>query len=673
MARDSALISEIKDNISGGNKIIAVVAAALIVWWASNLIPVSVSGDFDETPTVRIRQIGQALIASEGACQELRYYTAGARQDANCLGLFVDEGLPITSKDAKNFLATTRDDIRTALNGRPEPKAETATPETTGKALNGRPEPPLRSATLEAAPRALKDAPKQISDEKCRKVATEFVSKFGACENALNKLDDDEKKLRDGAGDLELLGLKFKRIHPRLHPAVFCGIVLTAALWIGNRRRRTFRYIDEYVEARNNRIRIGGQQAGKPDGELLFLFIPWWLYPFRAERALIDGTVIVGRRELRDAAVRLFLAILALAVGLGSALYFQRVLSEVSVLSGAKVETTPYSLTHTYIGDLSLLGLMGGLAALLYLWPLWRSAPSSVVWSRQHRRRAFIKGAATGAVVLVGGAILAPVATDWRTVGRGQNAVGSELRLQPRQRRRKVMVRAPAEGWYKVAGPSRKRVLHYARNAITVVRVDRWPPKRKQHSKRQSTDKRRASQAKKATQGFTGTLVRMLRPRRKTIRLPVGTILGAGKLAPRRLEALQFQAIETQPLRLNKQFYSEGIENTVVRFWGAGRREEALQVLALGLRQADLRRTKHKLNMRLYDLAAALFVVEARFDRLIELGSRLEGVLQSSKRLSESDRKLVALRISKWQSRNSRWFRKWREAGARWNNLRLSS
>ena len=117
----------------------------------------------------------------------------------------------------------------------------------------------------------------------------------------------------------------------------------------------------------NNRIRIGGQQAGKPDGELLFLFIPWWLYPFRAERALIDGTVIVGRRELRDAAVRLFLAILALAVGLGSALYFQRVLSEVSVLSGAKVETTPYSLTHTYIGDLSLLGLMGGLAALLYL------------------------------------------------------------------------------------------------------------------------------------------------------------------------------------------------------------------------------------------------------------------------------------------------------------------
>src|SRR5882724_8280251 len=96
-----------------------------------------------------------------------------------------------------------------------------------------------------------------------------------------------------------------------------------------------------------------------------------------------------------------------------------------------------------------------------------------------------------------------------------------------------------------------------------------------------------------------------------------------GASAKARFLPLQFEQIKIENLKFNREFYSEGIEQTVMGCWKRGRRDEAFRASCNGLDQVD-EKAGRRVNFRLYDLVAGLLIVDGRTDALRDLAARLD-------------------------------------------------
>lgn len=623
------LLDEIVESVSGGNKVATGLIAALIVWWAACINPFPLSAPGSPLEVISLIRKDQAFLAKECREQAAEENSAKELLLRNCL--------------LENETAQVNVD---QLIKRVQPRLSTL---------------PERCDTA--------------------KIGNRLKEKRDACTTAAEELKRTIKEARE-TSELEFLSLKLKRVHPIYFPLFFCILLVGSALWIGSRRRALFLLLEEYLSQSISNNSLNTSSSSDHNATRVVLqTVPWWLWPWpsRIPRKLGFDQELFRDRDLKSARFAALLVAGAMMFGVAGALIVQQALSSPRTIQYDGKPLTAgleLSVTGIYLVDLILIGISFSLSVVLYLGLESVHRPSDQ--PSLHSRREVLHRISFISLGVISGAVLGPLLGDRSAVvGVLRREWNSYTLFRPRRRQKRKLSIAPRAGWFlslgKYRSGARRRprqmnahevpILHYAMGAEEFTRNNVWPPKRKRHRKEKSG---------KAATNVVRSWSRFARESRQTIKRQAGVIQGVGPTYQPTWKSVEFAS---SAYRLNKAFYSTGLEAEALMLWIQGYKTKALDVLKIGLDQIDKQHSA-RINIRLYDLFAGLLVRSGRIQELDELAKRLEARKQSvhnrwMEKTVKEDNKRIESRLRAWRADGSKWRAQWASDGHTWAKTKI--
>ena len=304
-------------------------------------------------------------------------------------------------------------------------------------------------------------------------------------------------------------------------------------------------------------------------------------------------------------------------------------------------------------------------------------------------RRSLLRRGGAWAGAIVGAGIAAPLLFDTEHVIQIVTAQTQRLgiRTRPRYRRRqhRLFIRVGVDpGWYANQQPRQKvdafYVAHFVRPEFAFVRKGMAAKKRKHIAKSTRRPLETPVRERPKVKRPEKTIVRVYR-----------TVRGAGKIKPEKFQKLrklkpdELPILSRAPLthtvagqkrqsRLNRSFYSEGIEFEVIDAWRKSNQELALRLLDKGMTYVENGGFD---NVRLCDLYAGLLVRAEKKEDLNRLVQKIKKFTEAlAGRRSNKNVHLARLesRLTRWQKADGNWYQSWLpNRRRRWNGIDLDS
>jgi hypothetical protein len=151
--------------------------------------------------------------------------------------------------------------------------------------------------------------------------------------------------------------------------------------------------------------------------------------------------------------------------------------------------------------------------------------------------------------------------------------------------------------------------------------------------------------------------------------LAEGRIKGAGRIKLEKLQPMpdtELPRHSATGFRLNRSFYSEGIERRAIDRWKQGEKDEAIRILRIGLTYPAI---KGRSNIRLYDLLAGLLIRMNRDEEVRKLATEILARRGNWPDVIDSARR--QRRVQAWTAPDGKWRRKWTEQKKTWDSIDL--
>jgi hypothetical protein len=620
------IFDEVRNLISHGNNVVAVFLLGAIVWWFANLFPYDLSERNTGTADERLSELKEIAGNAESACQSAHDQFINDINSGllgNCIApqQFVD-----VLQVNRLSMGQRQNAVDVALLDR-EASNEYR--------LNLDLEKSDLGASVEFIDEILVELAR--ADNCSASIINWRKTHFEYCAVKRGELTKYVEEIAK-QGSLEVAGLKISNIHPKWHALVLLLIILAACIWIGAKRRRIFSLLNKRFTQQHEI-----QTLHKDDLQPMLLTMPWWLWPVPrwtyGTQHYLFSDLVASRQERQRILITIIVVVILLMAMLLSALFLELRVSAYIVTESqrdlADLDNTSFSLTGTTPTDLALLSGLFAAAIAVFAWSPHQESNTddALAGHMSQKRRAVLLVRLRSVAAIALTAVVTPILMDL--------AVGNEtskkfidnylqrvgIQRKPRFRHSVALARfsGPA-GWYRNLASS------------------------EQHS----------------TAGWIGHYVR-----------PAETIRGAGGLNTSKLEALPIEdLLASEPsakTRLNRSYYSEGIENLALERWRAGAKEEAVKVLRTGLNYAS---RQYPINLRLFDLTAGLLVRAGQEPEINSLINDVTSLFNAhNKRIDRAHATKahfdeLEIRFQRWKDPNGRWRSKWQpDQPRKWNGI----
>jgi hypothetical protein len=639
---------EARQLLEGGNKIAAVSLLACLVWWIANLFPISLAERRTATPTSRLEELSAIAKKARSTCEETTQKYVSKRYEA-----FGEE--PDRASQSKLcFLSSSKIPVFIAGPGEgPRSAKSLMSDNIRGKTFESLAENYLTGNLAERLNLIDQDLQELRSkNDTCRDLIENFrKDNLEVCNAQRVKLNNFVDELSK-QGNLDILGLKINNIHPKWHPLVLVLMIVAAATWLGARRRKIFDLLNQQF------VIDEAQESHSPHAyRVLLLTMPWWLCPaprwkYRNGAGFIER--LTPSTEYRLALVKcisvLTILVVMMIVAIGSQTRISKYKLSTVEQQLADLPNPSFSFTGQTITDLLIVSALFLSAIVLFCWMQQRQHGFESMPDGVSRRKILIR--AGGAfVAVIAGSMVVPLVADFGGSAKSLNgALGRVgLKREPRfsSRSKKYATYTGPSGWYRNDVDS-SWIGHFVKPTFRLERKGKakhwfgpsWFPPKQRSGLSEHVD---------------------------------GRIKGAGKLIVSKLVAIS--AAQLPPYgpgkpRLNRRFYSEGIETYALHHWSTGKRYEAIHILKIGISYAG---NQSPLNVRLYDLAAGLCVRAGEERALFDIAEEMKQTVDRQSNFSKSRSPQVInlqRRIESWTDPKGKWRAKWVLSTPRkWNGL----